>query len=236
MMQIISDKKSRLRHWTIAAGQMLTVVIALLSSSTVIAAALPPVDDIVVRLQSMYDNTQDLTAHFTQESTVTSIRKTDVEEGIVYFKNPRQMLWDYTRPKAKKLIINAQSAWLYLPEEKIAYTQEPEVLFQSAALIKFLSGIGQLSDDFTISYASPNASDLEGNYLLILHPKEKNASYQYLRMTVDKNKYHILRVSFDDVLGNNTVLKFNRIRLNTKISNKIFQFQPPADVNVFKMP
>jgi outer membrane lipoprotein carrier protein len=196
----------------------------------------PPLDETVNRLQQIYEKTQDFRANFLQETTVKSIRKTDVEEGIVYFKNPKQMLWDYKKPKTKKLIINAQKAWLYLPQDKAVYTQDSDKIFKSEALIKFLSGLGKLKDDFTIKYATPRAMDKEGNYLLQLYPREKGASYQYLQMTIEKNDFHILQVSFDDVMGNSTILKFSGIKMNAGLSSKLFHFQPPPGVSIFKMP
>ncbi|MEE9910547.1 MAG: outer membrane lipoprotein carrier protein LolA [Deltaproteobacteria bacterium] len=199
------------------------------------AAELPPVDETVSRLQQIYEKTQDFQAAFIQETTVKSIRKTDVEEGMVYFKNPKQMLWDYKKPKAKKLIINAQKAWLYLPLDKSVYTQESDKIFKSEALIKFLSGLGKLRDDFTIQYAS-GATDKQGNYQLQLYPREKGAAYQYLQMTIEKKDFHILQVGFDDVMGNSTVLKFSNIKMNSGLSAKLFQFQPPPGVSIFKMP
>ena len=200
------------------------------------ATGLPPLEETIGRLQQIYEKTQDFQANFIQETTVKSIRKTDVEEGMVYFKNPRQTLWDYQKPKTKKLIINAGKAWLYLPAEKTVYTQASDQIFQSGALLKFLSGLGKLSDDFTIKYAAPNATDSNGNYLLLLYPREKSASYQYLQMTIEKNDFHILQVSFDDVMGNSTVLKFSGIKMNAGLSSKLFQFQPPPGVSIFKMP
>jgi outer membrane lipoprotein carrier protein len=200
------------------------------------AAEPPPIDETVNRLQKIYEETQDFQANFVQETMVKSIRKTDVEEGIVYFKNPKQMLWDYKKPKTKKLIINSQKAWLYLPQDKSVYTQESDKIFKSEALIKFLSGLGKLSDDFTIKYASHHAVDKSGNYLLQLYPREKGASYQYLQMTIEKNNFHILQVSFDDVMGNSTILKFSGIKMNAGLSSKLFQFQPPPGVSIFKMP
>lgn len=199
-------------------------------------ADLPHIDETVGRLQQIYEGTQDFQAGFIQETTVKSIRKTDTEEGIVYFKNPRQMLWDYKKPKAKKLIINAQKAWLYLPKDKTVYVQESDKIFKSEALIKFLSGLGKLNDDFKIQYATPHATDREGNYLLQLYPREKGASYHYLQMTVAKNNFHILQVSFDDVMGNSTHLRFSGIKMNAGLSSKLFQFQLPAGVSIFKMP
>lgn len=200
------------------------------------AAELPPIEETVNRLQQIYERTHDFQATFVQETTVKSIRKTDVEEGSVYFKNPKQMLWDYRKPKPKKLIINAQKSWLYLPQDRAAYTQESSKIFESEALIKFLSGLGKLKDDFTIKYATPQATDKSGNYLLQLYPREKGASYQYLQMTIARNDFHILQVSFDDVMGNSTVLKFSGIKMNSGLSSKLFQFQPPPGVSIFKMP
>ncbi len=196
----------------------------------------PPIEDTVNRLQAIYENTRDFQADFTQTTRVSSIGKTEIEEGTVYFKNPKQMFWDYKKPTEKKLIINATSAWLYLPREKTVYTQKADELFRSGALIKFLSGIGKLKDDFEIAYASPTPCDEKGNYLLELTPRQQSVAYQFLKMTLDKDNYFIASVSFDDVAGNTTILKFSGIRLNRGLSAKLFSFQPPKGVSVFKMP
>lgn len=199
------------------------------------AGPAPVLEEVIERLQRVYEKTQDFQAGFIQEITVKSVRKTDTEAGMVYFKNPRQMLWDYKKPKTKKLIINAQKAWLYLPQDKTAYTQASNKIFKSEALIKFLSGLGKLNHDFTIQYASP-AVDQDGNYLLLLYPREKGASYSFLKMTIEKNNFYILQVGFDDVMGNSTLLKFSDIKMNSGLSSKLFQFQPPPGVSIFKMP
>jgi outer membrane lipoprotein carrier protein len=201
-----------------------------------LAAEAPPLDDVVSRLQQTYEKTEDFKASFVQETTVKSIKKTEIEEGTVYFKNPKNMLWNYTKPKAKKLIINPQKAWLYLPGEKVVYTQASEQIFQSKVIIKFLSGLGKLTDDFTITYASPQALDKNGNLNLLLTPKEKVVNFNTMQITVDKKSFYILQVDFDDVLGNHTVLRFSNISNNTGLSPKLFQFQPPAGVSIFKMP
>jgi outer membrane lipoprotein carrier protein len=200
------------------------------------AAEIPPIDDITSRLQQTYENTIDFKADFIQETTVKSLKRIDVEEGRVFFKNPRNMLWNYTKPKAKKLVINSRKAWLYLPQEKVAYTQDSDHIFQSQVLIKFLSGLGKLKDDFSIEYAKPNALDKNGNYRLVLTPLEKSAAYNTLQIHVDKNNFFILQVTFDDAMGNSTALKFSNISINTGLAPKIFQFQPPAGVSIFKMP
>jgi outer membrane lipoprotein carrier protein len=226
------------KQFTLIAFQAgIVITIFLISAQRPLQAAeLFPIDDVVSSLQQTYEKTVDFKADFIQETTIKSIKRTDVEEGHIFFKNPRNMLWNYTKPKAKKLVINSQKVWLYLPQEKVAYTQDSDYIFQSKVLIKFLSGLGKLKDDFTIEYAKPNALDKNGDYILVLTPLEKSAAYNTLQIHVEKNNFHILQVNFDDVLGNSTILRFFNISMNTGLTAKIFQFQPPAGVSIFKMP
>ena len=196
----------------------------------------PAIGDTVQKLQSSYEKAKDLKSDFVQEATIKSIKKTEREEGKVFFKNPKNMLWEYTKPQGKKLVINSQKAWLYLSREKVVYTQKSESIFQSKFLINFFSGSGRLKDDFTIKYAEPKALDKEGNYLLVLIPREKTAACNSVKLTIDKNNFYILQVSFDDVMGNSTTLKFSNISINTGLSQKMFQFKPPAGVQIFEMP
>jgi outer membrane lipoprotein carrier protein len=218
-------------------GMGLCLILSLLSiPDYVFSEELPAVVDITQNIQSSYEKAKDLKADFIQEATIKSIKKTQREEGWVFFKNPKNMLWDYTKPKGKKLVINSQKSWLYLAGEKVVYTQKSENIFQSKTLISFFSGSGKLKDDFIIKYAEPKALDKNGNYLLVLIPREKTAACNLVKLSVDKNNFNILQVSFDDVMGNSTTLKFSNISLNTGLTQKMFQFKPPAGVQIFEMP
>ena len=218
-------------------GINLCLILSLLSlPACVFSDELPAVGDIAQKLQSSYEKTKDLKADFVQEATIKSIKKTQREEGIVFFKNPKNMLWEYTKPQGKKLIINSQKAWLYLSQEKVVYTQKSESIFQSKFLINFFSGSGKLKNDFVIKYAEPKALDKDGNYLLVLIPREKTSACNLVKLTIDKNNFYILQISFDDVMGNSTTLKFFNISVNTGLSQKMFQFKPPAGVQIFEMP
>jgi len=218
-------------------GIGLCLILSLLSiPDCAFSEELPAVGDIAQKLQSFYEKTKDLKADFIQEVTIKSIKKTEREEGKVFFKNPKNMLWEYTKPKGKKLVINHQAAWLYLANEKVAYKQKSESIFQSKFLINFFSGSGKLKNDFTIKYAEPKALDKDGNYMLVLTPREKTAACNLINLTIEKNSFYIQQVSFDDVMGNSTTLRFSNISVNTGLAQKMFQFKAPAGVEVFEMP
>ncbi len=215
----------------------LCLILSMLARPTFVFSEEPPaVGDTVQKLQSSYEKTKDLKADFVQEAMIKLIKKTQREEGKVFFKNPKNMLWDYTKPQGKKLIINSQKSWLYLSKEKVVYTQKSESIFQSKFLINFFAGSGKFKNDFVIKYAEPKAYDKDGNYMLVLTPREKTAACNSVKLTIDKNNFYILQVSFDDVMGNSTTLKFSNIFVNTGLAQKMFQFRPPAGVEVFEMP
>lgn len=228
--------KFRCKFVTIVLNAWICVALLAALPCVSMAADLPPIDDVIGKLQHIYEKTNDFHADFVQKTFVKSAKKTTVEEGSVFFKNPKNMLWKYTKPEVKKLIINSRKAWLYLPQEKIAYTQNADNIFKSKMLIKFLIGLGKLKDEFSIEYAKPDATDKDGNYLLLLTPVEKNPLCESLNLTVDKNNLYILQVSFDDVFGNFTTLNFSNISMNKGITEKIFEFKPPAGVQIFKVP
>jgi outer membrane lipoprotein carrier protein len=193
-------------------------------------------EQLTARTQELYEKTVDLKASFIQEVTIKSMKKTEREEGVVTFKNPRMMHWDYLKPKAKKLVINASKAWLYVPEDRMVYVQNAEDVYRSRMAVKFLSGIGKLAEDFQIRFTKDNPLDAEGNYHLTLTAKEPGGGIEKLSLTVDGKTYQIIQCRFNDAFGNTTRLRFSDIRINTGVSDKFFTFTVPAGVEVVSMP
>jgi outer membrane lipoprotein carrier protein len=214
---------------------LLSLLFLLLPARLVLSQPLS-LEQLTAKTQEMYDKTTDLKAGFIQEVTIKSMKKTEREEGTVYFKNPRMMLWDYTKPKSKKLVINAQKAWLYVPEDRMVYVQNAEDVYRSRMAVKFLSGIGKLSEDFQIRFSKETPYDGEGNYHLVLTAKESGSGIDRLNITIDGKIFQILQCRFNDSYGNTTRLRFSDFSLNTGIPDKFFTFKAPEGVEVVQMP
>ena len=195
-----------------------------------------PLEQLIAKAQEIYDKTVDLKAQFIQEVTIKSMKKTEREEGTVYFKNPKMMLWDYTKPKDKKLVINAQKAWLYVPEDRMVYIQNTDDVYRSRMAVKFLSGIGKLAEDFQIRFTREAPLNEEGNYLLTLTAKDPGAGVDKLYLTLDGKTFQITQCRFNDSFGNTTRLRFSDIRTNNGLPEKFFTFKIPAGVEVVIMP
>lgn len=193
-------------------------------------------EEVVAHVQAKYDETQDLHARFVQKAVVRSMNQTIIEEGTVYFKKPRRMLWDYTAPSEKKLVINPETAWLYMPEDNLAYIQDTETLLSSKMTIRFLAGIGELREDFHIAFHPEHEVDEKGNYRLSLTPRTGDMGIDTLFMTIDKDSFLVISFSFTDIVGNTTALTFTKMNTNTGLSDSLFVFTPPAGVEIFEVP
>lgn len=194
-----------------------------------------PLPALINRMQEAYDRTRDLKANFVQEVALKSVGRTEREEGILYLKNPKRMLWDYQKPQIKKLVVNPQKAWLYIPEDRAVYVQSADQIFKSKMAIRFLSGMGKLRGDFQVSFSDTGAVDRDGNYRLKLIPKAAGLGTDQLNLTVDKKSYQILEGSFTDAYGNATRIRFSNIKVNNRFDDRKFDFKVPAGVEVFNI-
>ena len=199
------------------------------------SAGPPPIDELVAKIQETYEKTEDMKALFIQDVTIKALKKTEREEGTFYFKKPRMMRWDYELPKPKKLIINEKKMWLYVPEDRVAYVQDTKDTLDSRTIIKFLSGMGKIGEDFHLRYSDPPVND-SGDYLLILTPKSKELGVDKLYLTVDASDVRMKECMFTDFYGNITRLTFKNIKINNGLPSKLFTFAPPAGVETARMP
>lgn len=200
------------------------------------AADAPSLPALISRMQDAYERTRDLKASFVQEVSLKSVGKTEREEGILYLKNPRRMLWDYRKPQVKKLIVNPQKAWLYVPGDSVVYVQSADSIFKSKMTVRFLSGMGKLREDFQVGFSESGALDQEGNYRLRLLPRAAGLGTDQLNLIVDRKSYQILEGSFTDPYGNVTRIRFRNIRVNSGLTDPMFNFKVPTGVEVFNMP
>ena len=208
------------------------LVVTLIFSGLPVFAHTPSLDELTGRIQAAYDRTADFRADFIQEATIKSMGKTTREEGTVYLKKPQRMLWDYAAPSMKRLVINPRKAWLYIPDEQIVYVQDAHRILSSRMTIRFLTGIGRLTDDFAVSFPAEGSTDGAGNYQLLLKPQEYEAGIKQLLLIVERDTYHIVGCVFTDLYGNETRLTFDNIIFKTDPPDELFEFTPPAGVTV----
>lgn len=196
----------------------------------------PSVDEIIHQLQTRYNQTQDIQANFNQVATLKSVgeKQKQKSEGIVYFKKPGKMRWEYIPPNEQLLVSDGGTLWLYLPEDEQVMVQKVQNAYSSRTPIDFLAGGGKLKEDFDIK-ATPDMEDYPPNtYHLELLPKAAQSDFSKLILSVDPNTYLVVHTSVYDLYGNVTNVYFTNIRTNSQIAEEKFHFQIPKGVEVFQ--
>lgn len=241
----------------------LTVLLWLFPSA-VLAAAPIGINDVVQTLEAPFranapasEAIADFQADFFQESHIAALDKTQRGEGTVAVKFvpgiagrvPQVMFrWEYRLPNEQEIVSDGQTMWVYLPENRQVIESDISAVSRarSSDPLTFLSGLGNLSRDFTITWAMPN-QDRVGNYILELQPRRSSSLIRQMLVVVDRDAvaarqrnqsnpriFPILSTTTIDPSDNRTIIEFSNARTNVNLAEMVFRFNPPAGVDVVR--
>ncbi len=194
----------------------------------------PSLDQIVTRVQQQYDAHGDFKADFVQESLVKSLGRKQVSEGVVFFKKPGKMRWNYQKPFKQEIVSDGKTLWSYRPEEKQVLVSPMSQAAQGKVPSTFLAGLGNLKLDFQVRWGKePSPQD---NYFLELTPNEFQGSLEKLFLLIDRENFRILQAKIQDIMGNTTQISFSKAQFDNRLPDSLFTFTPPKGVEVFQMP
>ena len=205
------------------------------------------------------DAVHDIEADFTQESSIASLDRTQQGSGRVTLRFERtsgetvpivKFRWEYDRPTRQEIVSDGKTMWVYIPDNNQVIQSDVSEVSRARAQdpLTFLTGLGNLSRDFLIRWASPNRDD-DGNYILKLTPKTTTAMFRELQVVVDRRAvidysrsgvtgrdFPIRSTIAIDPNGNKTIIVFERntLRLNRGVSDLQFRFMMPAGVDVVR--
>lgn len=198
----------------------------------------------------------DFEADFFQESRIASLDRVQRGRGRVSVKFDPQpgervsrtkFRWEYSQPTTQEIVSDGRTLWVYLPENRQVIQSDVDLVNQARSEdpMTFLTGLGNLSRDFLISWGSPN-TDAAGNYALELRPRRASALIHRLLMVVDREAVlsfrrgetgrilPILASTVIDPSENSTTIEFNNVRVNRGQSDAAFNFILPAGVEVVR--
>ncbi len=199
------------------------------------AVAEEGVNDVIDKLQSQYDQTQDFSAAFTQETISKSIGAPAIMNGKIYIKKPGMMRLDYTDPKKWQIISDGKTSWLYFPDDKQVRIYKTAEAFENVPFLNFLFGKGKIADDFTASFGELEKDQANDNYLLVLAPKSKDSTIDRVLILVSKKDYLIKQLNTYDVIGTVIRIAFKDIALNSGLKDSTFHFIVPSGVETFNI-
>jgi outer membrane lipoprotein carrier protein len=198
------------------------------------ALALPAETDaslaqsLVRRLEERQSRAQDMTARFVQSYRSGVLGKEIVERGVVRLKRPGRMLWEYKDPEKKTFLSDGHSYWFYVPADRQVIVRDQDQ--ERGVATRLLSGRGGLLGEFEATLDSPPS---EGLYRVRLSPRKPDPEVEVLLVDLDPSG-QLRGIQVEDAQGNKSRFRFEDVRENTGLPDKLFRFEVPPGVEVIR--
>lgn len=182
-------------------------------------------DKAVENIQSTYQMTNDLTADFTQETYVAVLDKTVINSGALRWKKPGRFFIEYTGGQPRQYISNNKTMWVYVPGDTQVEVYRVSDKTISKEALEFMRGFVNIKKNFSITGWKKAGSSTD----LTLVPLSSGAPYSKLKCHFRGDNL-LNQVTIYNVTGNISTYKFANIRINTGLTDKLFQFKKPGGV------
>lgn len=189
--------------------------------------------DLAQAVQQRYDTIRDFSADFTHTYEGGALHKKVTERGTVQIKKPGRMRWEYTDPEKKLFVSDGSQIYSYIPADRQVIVSPMPSSDQATTATLFLTGKGNLTRDFTVSYGEiPGAPP--GTVALKLLPRLPERDYDALSLVVDAKTLQIRMLIAADRQGGKSTFTFSGIKENTGLTDKIFAFKIPRGTDVVR--
>ena len=179
------------------------------------------------RLKTFLDSAHTLKAEFTQVQLDESGRPRQESKGSFYLQRPGKFRWDYIKPYRQEIVSAGGKVWFYdVDLEQVTVKKLGQAVGSTPALL--LSGEMALEDNFTIEDQGAD----EGMVWIKLVPKSEEGGFRYVLIGLEGDKLAGMELS--DNFGQLTRIYFSNLRTGVALDPKLFQFSPPAGVDVFE--
>ena len=147
--------------------------------------------------------------------------------GTMQMQRPGKFYWNYNQPFAQKIISDGHKIWIYDPSlNQVTVRSAARLLGSSPALL--LSGDKNLNTAFHLKDVGiKNGLEwIEGT------PRDSDSGFDIIKLGFKDGMLH--EIHLHDNYGNTTAIEFTNSELNPKLEPDIFQFSPPAGVDVLE--
>ncbi len=185
-------------------------------------------ESLVRRLEERHGRAQDLTARFVQSYRSGLLGREVVERGVLRLKRPGRMLWEYKDPEKKTFLSDGRSYYFYVPEDRQVIVRDQDQERGVATLL--LGGKGRILEQFE---AGLEAAPAEGVFRLRLTPRKPDPEVETVLVDIEPSGL-VRSIQVDDAQGNRSRFRFEDVRENTGLPDRLFRFEVPPGVEVIQ--
>lgn len=212
-------------------------LLALPLAAALLAAAAPPpppgdAGGWLERLQRRLDGVRAFRARFVQEYEPRAFSRRQEERGVVTFRRPDRMRWEYRWPDEKLALCDGERVWVYYPAEKRAEVDRLAELGDQAPVVQILLGRWRLAERFRLEGIERRG----GEVTLHLAPSGDLEPLRALRLTVSGEDLTPRGLEAEETTGNVLRYRFEGWEEGIDPAEDLFRFRPPEGVEVVESP
>jgi len=201
-------------------------------------AMTPETRRVLARMDQAGKQLTDLTADIKQTKVTLVVNDTSTDTGKLFLKrakNGTRTKLEYEKPVVKTLLIEKGKVLIFEP--KINTLQEVDLGKNRAQAEFLLTGVGQSSANMTATYDVRFLKEetVDGTKTSLLELKPKAASmFSQIWLWIDPALGLPIQTRLTESSGDYLTFHLENIKINPKLSDKIFKLNLPADVQKLK--
>lgn len=178
------------------------------------------------RLKDLLHGIKSLRAQFNQVIVDENGSTLQKSHGQMAILKPGKFYWEVTEPVKQVVVMNEKVLWVYDVDLEQATKRSSQVALADSPAALLSDNVNSISKKFTVKLIS----GINNRTHFILTPKAKNKAYKSIELIFAGAEINALR--FIDKMGQKTNIDLNRIQLNPPIRSSVFNFEPPAHIDI----
>ena len=182
-------------------------------------------------VRKAYSSLGGMKARFIQTDERPGVGVTVREEGVLFFRPPDRMRWDYKGKRPHTVVLDGSRVWIHTPSRSQVVVRDitPDEMRKGAAT--FLGGLEGIEEDFTVQSRPTSADEA---IPLEMFPVSGDFPYDQLSVLVSPESGLIERISIHHKLGNITTITFQEIETGVNLKDKLFEPDFPEGTEVIE--
>ena len=176
-------------------------------------------------LTQYLEDLRSYSASFEQQRFDETGELLETAKGDCSIERPGRFRWNYREPYQQVIVSDGVRLWIY--DEDLAQVTVNQVTADAPGTpAELLSA----QFDITTRYTITHRGLVEGYEWYRLLPKDAKSQFQEVELGFAEREIKAMRLK--DNLGQTTLLHFDAVKRNAPMAQTLFQFTPPAGVDV----
>lgn len=177
---------------------------------------------IIEKVDKAASSVTEMQCEFTQTKTMKLLSKEMQSKGLMYFKKPNKLRWQYTSPYDYTFILNGDKVQIKSTKSTKNIDVQGNKIFRQITNIilnSITGGTLKSSSDFTVEvYKS------DKNYFARLFPKKKELKqlYEYIEIHINPALTIVSSVKMAEKTGDVTVVRLINTKIGVPVDEKMF--------------